>query len=66
MADESSIDQTSEAAERRHLTVMFCDLVDSTGLAERLDPEDLREVYDVYQETCAATVTLPEWWVMGC
>src|SRR5689334_11821442 len=32
------------AAERRQLTVMFCDLVGSTELASRLDPEDLREV----------------------
>ena len=31
-------------AERRQLTVLFCDLVDSTGLARQLDPEDLREV----------------------
>lgn len=31
-------------AERRHLTVMFCDLVGSTALAARLDPKDLREV----------------------
>jgi len=32
-------------AERRQLTVMFCDLVGSTPLSSRLDPEDLREVY---------------------
>jgi class 3 adenylate cyclase len=36
------------AAERRHLTVMFCDLVGSTALASRLDPEDLREVIGAY------------------
>jgi hypothetical protein len=35
-------------AERRQLTVMFCDLVGSTKLAARLDPEDLREVIAVY------------------
>src|SRR5215472_15920585 len=39
-------------AERRHLTVMFCDLVDSTRLAGQLDPEDLREVVLTYQATC--------------
>src|SRR5437763_4334265 len=39
-------------AERRQLTVLFCDLVDSTALASRLDPEDLREVVRAYQETC--------------
>jgi hypothetical protein len=38
-------------AERRQLTVMFCDLVDSTALAVQLDPEDLREVVRAYQET---------------
>lgn len=39
-------------AERRQLTVMFCDIVDSTSLSEKLDPEDLREVIRRYQETC--------------
>jgi class 3 adenylate cyclase len=43
-------------AERRQLTVMFCDLVDSTPLATQLDPEDLREVVRAYQATCAAVV----------
>jgi class 3 adenylate cyclase/tetratricopeptide (TPR) repeat protein len=39
-------------AERRHLTVMFCDLVDSTPLAERLDPEELAEVFALWQVAC--------------
>ena len=43
-------------AERRQLTVMFCDLVDSTLLAEQLDPEDLREVVRAYQQTCAEVI----------
>jgi class 3 adenylate cyclase len=43
-------------AERRQLTVMFCDLVDSTVLASRLDPEELREVVRAYQETCAKVI----------
>jgi TOMM system kinase/cyclase fusion protein len=43
-------------AERRQLTVMFCDLVDSTALASQLDPEDLREVVRAYQETCAKVI----------
>ena len=38
--------------ERRVLTVLFCDLVGSTALAERLDPEDLRGILGAYQETC--------------
>ena len=37
-------------AERRQLTVLFCDLVDSTVLASQLDPEDWREVVRAYQE----------------
>src|SRR6266545_5727211 len=43
-------------AERRQLTVMFCDLVDSTALSSRLDPEDLREVVRAYQTTCEEVI----------
>ena len=43
-------------AERRQLTVLFCDLVDSTHLASQLDPEDLREVVRAYQEACAKVI----------
>ena len=43
-------------AERRQLTVMFCDLVGSTPLAEKLDPEELREVILAYQEACAQEI----------
>jgi class 3 adenylate cyclase/predicted ATPase len=43
-------------AERRQLTVLFCDLVDSTQLSGQLDPEDLREVVRAYQETCAKVI----------
>jgi SAM (Sterile alpha motif) domain-containing protein/adenylate/guanylate cyclase family protein len=43
-------------AERRRLTVMFCDLVGSTGLSARLDPEDLREVIRGYHRAVADTV----------
>ena len=39
-----------QESERRQLTVMFCDLVDSTVLSERLDPEQLSEVYGVWQD----------------
>ncbi len=45
------------AAERRQLTVMFCDLVGSTALSTRLDPEDLREVIAAYQRCAADVVT---------
>jgi len=40
-------------AERRHLTVMLCDLVGSTALSARLDPEDMRAVIDAYHAACA-------------
>jgi class 3 adenylate cyclase len=43
-------------AERRQLTILFCDFVDSTPLAGQLDPEDLREVVRAYQHTCAAVI----------
>ena len=43
-------------AERRQLTVLFCDLVASTALASHLDPEDLRAVVRAYQDTCAKVI----------
>src|SRR5262245_58685326 len=42
-----------EEPERRHLTVMICDLVGSTALSARLDPEDMRAVIDAYHAACA-------------
>jgi class 3 adenylate cyclase len=44
------------SAERRQLTVFFCDLVGSTALASRLDPEDLREIIGMYHRCVAETV----------
>jgi len=46
----------SNDAERRQLTVMFCDLVGSTPLSTRFDPEDLRELIGVYHRAVAETV----------
>src|SRR5437764_7919795 len=46
----------SADAERRQVTVMFCDLVGSTALSTRLDPEDLREVIGAYQRAVAEIV----------
>jgi class 3 adenylate cyclase len=43
-------------AERRQLTVMFCDLVNSTGLAQQLDPEDYRAVVRAYQEVAVTAI----------
>src|ERR1700745_2149120 len=45
-----------DAAERRQVTVMFSDLVDSTALSARMDPEDLREVISAYQKCVAETL----------
>jgi class 3 adenylate cyclase/predicted ATPase len=47
----------SPEAERRQLTVMFCDLVDSTRLSSQLDPEDYREVVRAYQRVCSEVIT---------
>src|SRR5262249_5735583 len=45
----------SPDAERRQLTVLFCDLADSTVLASQLDPDELREEVRAYQDTSAKT-----------
>jgi class 3 adenylate cyclase len=44
-----------DTAERRQVTVMFSDLVGSTALAGRMDPEDLREVISAYQKCVASS-----------
>ena len=55
-SDSSPPVQHESDAERRQLTVLFCDLVDSTPLADRLDPEEWREVVRAYQDTCAKVI----------
>ena len=50
------VEPLSPAAERRQLTVLFCDLVDSTRLARWFDPEDWREMVRAYQEACATVI----------
>ncbi len=47
----------ASAAERRQITVLFCDIVGSTGLSTELDPEELREILSAYQRNVAAVVT---------
>ena len=49
-------DKAAPEAERRQLTVMFCDLVGSTALSEQLDPEELRDVVRAYQGVCAKVI----------
>ncbi len=51
------LDGTKDDAERRHLTVVFCDLVDSTALASRLDAEDWREAVMAYHDAASAIVS---------
>src|SRR3954451_13272900 len=51
-----SLGASETTAERRPLSVMFCDLIGSTALSARLDPEDLREVFRSYQASVAATI----------
>src|SRR5712692_536962 len=53
---QKSLESRQDVAERRQLTVMFCDLVGSTALSAQLDPEELREVVRAYQETCATVI----------
>src|SRR3954463_896283 len=52
----ASLDVREEAAQRRHMTAMFCDIVDSTPLAEALDAEDFREVLRAYRQACVRAI----------
>ncbi|HEV8715146.1 MAG TPA: adenylate/guanylate cyclase domain-containing protein, partial [Candidatus Binatia bacterium] len=54
--DARPLDPRPTAGERRQLTVMFCDLVGSTPLSQQLDPEELREVMQAYQQACVAVI----------
>jgi class 3 adenylate cyclase len=52
----SALEPRLPEAERRHLTVMFCDLVDSTKLSSQLDPEEYRDVVRAYQRVCTDVI----------
>jgi class 3 adenylate cyclase/tetratricopeptide (TPR) repeat protein len=56
IADEAPVERAPpgrvSSAERRQVTAVFCDLVDSVSLTERLDPEDMAQVIDVYLSAC--------------
>jgi len=47
---------TTAVGERRHVTAMFCDLVDSTGIAARLDAEEWRDLFGAYLDAASAAV----------
>src|SRR3954453_9501856 len=49
-------DAVSQGGERRQLTVMFCDLVGSTALGEKLDPEELRDLLHAYRTLCGDVI----------
>src|SRR5262245_12113088 len=55
-AEDAPWSLADDGGERRHLTVMFCDLVESVPLGERLDPEELHAVVHAYQESCAQVI----------
>ena len=54
---KKTIRPDSRQPERRHLTVMFCDLVGFTALSEQIDPEDLHEVMRTYLDVCSKVVS---------
>src|SRR5262245_49578290 len=55
-SDSVAAESQPRDGERRNLTVLFCDLVESTRLSGQLDPEDLREIIRAYQASCAEVV----------
>jgi class 3 adenylate cyclase len=55
-ANSSTPRPLPDAAERRQLTVMFCDLVGSTAMSARLDPEDMRAIIGAYHKCCATLI----------
>jgi SAM domain (Sterile alpha motif) len=63
-------DAVSLGGERRQLTVMFCDLVGSTALSEKLDPEELRSLLHAYRILCGDVIArydgfVARYWVMA-
>src|SRR4051812_24232186 len=55
-SSQAPLSSSMASAERRQLTVMFCDLVGSTALSARMDPEDYRVVIGAYHRTIATTM----------
>jgi class 3 adenylate cyclase len=50
------VETAQTTAERRQLTVLFCDLAGSTAMSARLDPEDMRDVIRAYQDICSGVI----------
>jgi class 3 adenylate cyclase len=57
VAEASPVHRREVAGERPYLTVLFCDLVGSTGIAAQLDPEEWRDMVAGYQRTAAEAIT---------
>src|SRR6266853_648098 len=57
VSETGSVQRADLSGERRHLTVLFCDLVGSTGIATRLDPEQWRETVAGYHRAAAEAIT---------
>jgi class 3 adenylate cyclase/predicted ATPase len=57
VTEQPTTPRPHDAAERRQVTVMFCDLVGSTALSARLDPEDIRAIVGAYHRSCAEQIT---------
>src|SRR5580658_4419088 len=55
-ANPAPTSPSTDAAERRQLTVMFCDLAGSTAMSALLDPEDMRDVIRAYQDACSGAI----------
>src|SRR3954465_11480704 len=51
------ISEVTAKAERRHITVLFCDIVGSSALATKLDPEDLRAILKNFRECCESAIS---------
>ena len=60
---DAAVTPTASGVQRRQITVVFCDLVGSTALSARVDPEDLREFLDSYRGAVAAVVQEHTGWV---
>ena len=56
-AAANAVSAPESAGERRHVTVMFCDLVDSTGISARLDAEQSRDLIGAYLDAASVAVT---------
>lgn len=60
---QNAVQTSQPVQERRNLTVLFCDMIDSTAIAAKLDPEDLRARYRGFHDICAQVIETEEGYV---